>query len=83
MTNQEVLRRMNIDRQLLKTFKRRKIANFELLMRNEKYKFIQSIIKSTIEGCQNRGRNEIWLRNIQDWTGYRDEANILKYCLKI
>ena len=39
---------------------------------------IQYIIKSTVERRRSRGRRELyWLKNVQDWTGYRDDTNIL------
>lgn len=76
--NQEVLRRMNLDRQLLNTVKARKIAYLGHIMRNDKYKFLQTIIKGKIEGKRARGRREIsWLKNIQQWTGYSDERNLI------
>lgn len=69
---------MNTDRQLLKTVKSRKIAYLGHLMRNEKYKFVKSIRKSTIKGRRTRGRREIYrLRDIQVWTEYKDETYIL------
>lgn len=76
--NIEVLRRMNLDRQLLKTVKNRKISYLGHLMRNDKYKFIQTILKGKIEGKRARGRRELsWLKNIQEWTGYREERSLL------
>lgn len=78
ISNREVLRRIDQECHLVTTIKQRKIAYLGHLMRNEKYKLIQKLIKAKIEGTRPRGRREItWLNNIQDWTNYSDEANLL------
>lgn len=67
--NEEILRRMNTDRELLTSIKRRKTAYLGHVLRNKKYTLIQLIIKGKIEGKRGPGRRQItWLRNIRQWT---------------
>jgi len=49
-TNDEVLRIINKDRELLDTIKRRKTAYLGHVIRNERYQFLKLIIEGKIEG---------------------------------
>lgn len=48
VTNEEVLRRMNTTRQLMVTIKRRKTSYLGHILRNNKYKLLQRILKGKI-----------------------------------
>lgn len=68
-TNEEVLNRMGIERELLQTVKRRKAAYLGHIFRNSKYQFLQLIMEGKIEGRRGIGRKKFsWLKNIRDWT---------------
>lgn len=70
ITNEEVLRRVGKERELLTTNKRRKVAYLGHIMRNQKYDILQLIIEGKIEGKRGIGRKKMsWLRNIRQWTG--------------
>lgn len=76
--NEEVLRRINKDRQLFDTIKKRKTAYFGHIMRNEKYNFLQLIIEGKIEGRRGIGRKKMsWLRNIRQWTGLHNIQTLI------
>lgn len=69
MTNAEVLRRMDRDRELLTIVKRRKVAYLGHIFRNTKYLFLKLIMEGKIEGKRGIGRKKhSWLKNIRDWT---------------
>ncbi|XP_025995184.1 uncharacterized protein LOC113004855 [Solenopsis invicta] len=64
-SNKNVIRRVGLeDRELFKHFKGRKIADFEHLLREERYNFLQLILESKIEG-RRIGRKKLWLWNIR------------------
>lgn len=70
VTNDEVLRRMARERQLLRTIKHRKTEYFGHIMRNSKYRVLQLIMMGRIEGKRRIGRrNMSWFRNLRNWTG--------------
>lgn len=70
VTNNEVLYRLGKERELLSTIKKRKVAYFGHILRNEKYEILQLIIEGKIEGRRGAGRKEIsWIQNIQNWSG--------------
>ena len=78
MTNEEVLRRVNKERELFHVVKKRKTAYLGHIMRNEKYRFLQLMIKGKIEGKRGIGRKKMsWLRNIRQWTGLRDIQTLI------
>ena len=65
-TNEEVLRRVNKERELFDIIKKRKTAYLGHIMRNKKYKFLQLMIEGKIEGKRGMGRKKMsWLRNIR------------------
>lgn len=68
--NDEVLRRVRRERELLTTIKRRKTAYLGHIYRNNKYDILKLIIEGKIEGKRGPGRRQhSWLKNIRDWTG--------------
>ena len=72
VTNEEVLRRAQCERELLQMVKRRKTAYLGHVMRNDKY----DLLKLIMEGRRGIGRRKYcWLKNIRDWTGL--DANSL------
>lgn len=78
MTNAEILRRVNNQRQLFEVIKRRKTAYLGHIMRNEKYQFLQLVIEGKIEGRRGIGRKKMsWLRNIRQWTGLHDVQSLI------
>lgn len=78
MTNEEVLTRVNRERQLFETIKKRKTAYLGHIMRNEKYQFLQLMIEGKIEGKRGIGRKKMsWLRNIRQWTGIHDVQTLI------
>ncbi|XP_055384420.1 uncharacterized protein LOC129614059 [Condylostylus longicornis] len=80
VSNAEVLRRINKERELLTTIKRRKAAYFGHVMRNSKYHLLQLIIQGKIQGKRGIGRKQIsWLRNIRNWTGLRDLSALMEF----
>jgi len=79
VTNEAVLQRINKERELLTTIKKRKSAYFGHIMRADKYEVLQLIIQGKIEGKRGIGRKKCsWLRNIRDWTGIRDTAELMQ-----
>ena len=70
VSNQEVLRRANTNRELLTTIKIRKVSYLGHLLRGEKYHLLQTILSGKVDGRRGVGRRRTsWLRNIRDWTG--------------
>lgn len=77
ITNEEVLRRVNKERDLLHTVKCKKTSYLGHILRNDKYYILQLIIKGKIEGKRSIGRKKLsWLRNIRNWTGLNFEELI-------
>lgn len=76
-TNEEILRRIGIERELLNTVKVRKTSYLGHILRNNKYQYAQLIVKGKIEGKRGLGRKKLsWLRNIRQWTGLNFEQLI-------
>lgn len=68
-SNEEVLRLMGRDRNLLNIVKQRKLEYFGHIIRGPKYHLLWLIIYSKIEGRRWIGRKKLsWLRNIRNWT---------------
>lgn len=77
--NEEVLRRMNMDRELLDIIKKRKTSYLGHLLRHERYNFLRIIMEGKIEGRRGPGRRQMtWLRNIKEWTGLDFQSLIRK-----
>jgi len=67
-TDDEVLRIINKDRELLDTIKRRKTAFLGDVIGNERYQFLQLMIEENIEVKRGIGRKKMsWLRNVRQW----------------
>lgn len=78
VSNQEVLRRLQKEHELLLTIKRRKTAYFGHIMRGPKYELLRLIIQGRIEGKRGLGRKQMsWLRNIRNWTGIRTIGDLV------
>lgn len=70
VTNEEVLRRAQCERELVHTVKKRKTAYLGHIMRGSRYEILKLIMEGKIEGKRGIGRKKhSWLRNIRDWTG--------------
>ena len=67
ISNEEVLRRLGKERELLGTIKMRKTTYLGHLLRNDKYYIPQLIIKGKLQGKRGIGRN------IRNWTGLNFE----------
>uniref|UniRef100_A0A8D8RKM6 Uncharacterized protein n=1 Tax=Cacopsylla melanoneura TaxID=428564 RepID=A0A8D8RKM6_9HEMI len=68
VTNEEVLRRMNKDREVMITIKVRKLQYFGHIMRNEsRYTLLQAILQGKIFGKRGPGRRTPWLKNLRTW----------------
>ncbi|CAG9833495.1 unnamed protein product [Diabrotica balteata] len=68
-TNEEVLRSINKDKELLKIVKHRKMSYLGYIARETRYKILQLILKGRIEGRRGEGRKHVsWLKNIREWT---------------
>ncbi|KAI5753273.1 hypothetical protein M8J77_025408 [Diaphorina citri] len=74
VTNKEVLRRMDKERELMNIIKTRKLQYFGHVMRGEKYQLLHRIIQGKICGKKRRGRPRIsWLQNLKDWFDYNSK----------
>ena len=78
VTNEEILRGIGTERQLLYTIKLRKTAYLGHVVRNERYQFLQTLIEGKIEGSRGVGRRRMsWLRNVRQWTGLRNIGDLI------
>lgn len=78
VSNNDILRRMGKDREMLLTIKRRKTAYLGHLIRNPKYQLLQLVVEGKIEGKRGVGRKQMsWLRNIREWTGLRGIGDLV------
>lgn len=79
ISNTEILQRVNRERELLRTIKKRKTAYLGHIIRNEKYQVLQLIMKGKIEGRRGRGRKrKSWLKNIREWLGITNAGAIFR-----
>ncbi|VEN53317.1 unnamed protein product, partial [Callosobruchus maculatus] len=77
VTNEEVLRRVHKERELLHLIKIRKTSYLGHVLRNDKYYILQLIIMGRIQGKRTIGRKKLsWLRNIRTWSGLNFEELI-------
>ncbi|CAH2229684.1 jg15966 [Pararge aegeria aegeria] len=75
--NEEVLRRVNQRRELLHTFKIRKVLCLGQVLRHERYGLLQLIKVGKVAGRRGVGRREkSWLRNIRECTGIASPADL-------
>ena len=78
LTNEEVLRRVDKERELFELIKKKKTAYLGHIMRNPKYQFLHLLIEGKIEGRRSIGRKKMsWLRNIRQWTGLLDVQSLI------
>lgn len=72
--NERVLERLQTERTLLSTIKRRKLEYFGHMIRGPKYRPLQIIMQGKVEGKRPIGRKNLsWLRNIRTWCGLNVE----------
>ncbi|XP_030746803.1 uncharacterized protein LOC115875475 [Sitophilus oryzae] len=70
VTNEEVLRRMSKDRELLSTVKERKLQYVVHIMRDNRYEVLRLVIEGKIEGRRSVGRRQnSWLKDLRRWFG--------------
>lgn len=69
VTNEEVLRRMRKEKEILYQVKKRKLEYLGHIMRNpERYRLLQLILQGKIQGRRSVGRRRIsWLKNLRVW----------------
>ena len=69
VTNEEVLRRMNKQAEIIVTIKQRKLEYLGHIMRNEKrYGLLQLVLQGKIPSKRGPGRRRIsWLKNLRTW----------------
>lgn len=79
VTNGRVLERAGTDRMLLSAVKCRKVAYLGHVLRGEKYRLLQLIMKGKVEGRRGIGRKRMsWLKNIREWTGIRSAEELFR-----
>lgn len=72
--NTEILERIEKERELLTTIKKRKMQYLGHILRGPKYELLQTIMYGRIEGKRWIGRKNLsWLRNIRQWTNMSPE----------
>lgn len=76
-TNEQVLERARVERELLTTIKIRKLSYLGHILRGQKYRVLQLILKGKIEGRRGIGRKQAsWMKNIREWTGIRNAGEL-------
>jgi hypothetical protein len=76
--NEEVLRRLRKNLELLKTIKHRKTSYFGHIIRGEKYYLLQRVLEGRIEGRRSVGRMQMsWLQNIKHWTNIHNMGELI------
>ena len=79
ITNEEVLRRMNKERELLVTVKKRKACYLGHIFRSEKYNLLQLIVQGKVEGRRGIGRRRIsWMKNLREWLNVNNTAELIR-----
>ncbi|CAG9828977.1 unnamed protein product, partial [Diabrotica balteata] len=68
VTNVEVLRRMNKEKEVIFTIQKRKLQYLGHITRGERYELLQIIMQGKIAGKRSiaRRRNS-WLKNLREW----------------
>lgn len=70
VTNDEILIRMNKQRELMNTIKVRKTQYIGHVMRGERYELLRIIIEGKIKGRRSVGRRQnSWLKDLRRWYG--------------
>jgi len=76
-TNEWVLHKAEVKRELLDTVKSRKLAHYGHTMRKQGSCLEKEIIQRTMPGARRRGRpRTAWMNNIKTWTGLPVEESI-------
>jgi len=76
-TNELVLNKTGVKRELLNTVKARKLASYGDTMRNLGNCLEKEIMQGTMPGVRRRGRpRTAWIDNIKTWTGLLVEESI-------
>jgi len=75
-TNEWVLNKAGVKRELLDTVKARKLAYYGYTMRKQESCLEKEIMQGTMPGARRRGRpRTAWMGNIKTWTGLSVEVN--------
>lgn len=65
ITNKKVLRRMKKETEISYQITEHKVENFGHIMRNsDRYRFLQFILQSKLQGKRSVGRRISWLKNL-------------------
>ena len=76
-TNEWVLNKAGVKRELLDTVKVRKLAYYDHSMRKQGSWLEKEIMQGTTTGARKRGRpSTAWIDNIKTWTGLSVEKSI-------
>ena len=76
-TNEWVLNKAGVNRELLDTVKARKLAYYGQTMRKQGNCLEKEIMQGTMPGARRRGRPRMaWINNIKSWTGLSVEESI-------
>ena len=76
-TNEWVLDKAGVKRELLDIVKARKLAYYGHTMRKQGSRLENEIMQGTMPGARRRGRpRTAWMDNIKKWTGLRVEESI-------
>ena len=76
-TNEWVLNKAGVKRELLDTVKARKLAYYGHTMRKQGSCLEKEIMQGTMSGAHRRGRPRMaWMDNIKTWTGLSVEESI-------
>jgi len=76
-TNEWVLNKAGVKRELLDTVKVRKLAYYGHTMRKQGSCLEKEIMQGTLPGARRRGRpRTAWMDNIKTWTGLSVEKSI-------
>lgn len=80
MSNNDVLLRAGVERELLDIVKQRKTSYLGHILRGDRYSIPKLILQGKIEGKRGQGRKQhSWLRNIRDWCGIPDAGSIFRH----
>ena len=76
-TNEWVLNKAGVKRELLDTVKSRKLAQYGHTVRKQGSCLEKEIMQGTMPGARRRGRpHAAWMNNIKTWTGLPVEESI-------
>ena len=77
-TNEWVLNKAGVQRELLDTVKERKLAYYGHIIRKEGSCLEKEIMQGTMPGARRRGRpRTAWVDNFKTWTGLPVEKSIM------